>query len=44
MSILSAYLEIVSTTRPGHVKIKGIHSNFFIAMNKEGLLYGAVRY
>jgi len=27
---------------PGHVRIKGIQANLFLAMNKDGLLYGEV--
>lgn len=28
---------------PGHVRIRGVEANLFLAMNKDGLLYGEVR-
>lgn len=28
---------------PGHVRIKGVEANLFLAMNKDGKLYGEVR-
>lgn len=27
---------------PGHVRIRGVEANLFLAMNKDGLLYGEV--
>lgn len=27
---------------PGHVRIKGVHANLFLAMDKNGMLYGEV--
>lgn len=37
-----AYLEILSADHPGHVRIRGLLTNLYIAMNKKGRLYGEV--
>ncbi|XP_018574813.1 fibroblast growth factor 1-like [Anoplophora glabripennis] len=37
---LHTYLEVVSAGFPGHVKIKGMLTNLYVAMNKKGMLYG----
>ncbi|KAG5885638.1 hypothetical protein JTB14_012068 [Gonioctena quinquepunctata] len=34
------YLEILSSGYPGHIKIRGLLTNLFIAINKKGRMYG----
>lgn len=42
VSIILAYLEVLSAGYPGHIKIRGILTNQYVAMNRRGRLYGEV--
>jgi fibroblast growth factor 1 len=35
-----AFLELISAGYPGHVRIKGLLTNLYVAMDKKGRLYG----
>nr|XP_023024745.1 fibroblast growth factor 1-like [Leptinotarsa decemlineata] len=37
---IHTYLEIVSAGYPGHIKIRGLLTNLYIAMNRKGRIYG----
>ncbi|CAG9856540.1 unnamed protein product [Phyllotreta striolata] len=37
---LHTYLELFSAGHPGHVRIKGLLTNLYVAMNRRGRLYG----
>ncbi|XP_063904546.1 fibroblast growth factor 1-like [Zophobas morio] len=37
---LHTFLEIISAGYPGHVRIKGLLTNLYLAMDKKGRLYG----
>lgn len=38
----TAHLELISARYPGHVKIQGILTKLFVAMDSKGRLYGEV--
>lgn len=41
-TIISAHLEVISAHFPGHVKIRGMATNFYVTMNENGKIYGQV--